>query len=58
MDFIVTEKQAQYIAVQLESGGYTNASEVIRDALRIHKVYKAKLLEDIKDEVETASQET
>lgn len=46
-----TEKQEQYIAVQLSSGDYQNASEVVREALRLHELYRNKVLEELRAEM-------
>jgi len=51
MNVSFTEKQEQYIAAQLSSGDYQNASEVVRDALRLHAVYRHKVIEDLRMEI-------
>ena len=38
MNISFTKKQEEYIAQQVATGEYQNNSEVIRDALRLHKV--------------------
>jgi antitoxin ParD1/3/4 len=48
MNVSFTAKQEKYIATQVESGDYQNASEVVRDALRLHEVYRQKVLEDLR----------
>lgn len=48
MNVSFTLKQEQYIAAQLQSGDYQNASEVVRDALRLHEIYRRKVLEDLR----------
>ena len=51
MNVSFTEKQEQYIANQLKSGDYQNASEVVRDALRLHEVYRHRVIEDLRAEI-------
>jgi len=43
MNVSLTEKQRKYIDDQVKSGDYMNASEVIREALRIHELNQQKL---------------
>ncbi|MEX0967018.1 MAG: type II toxin-antitoxin system ParD family antitoxin [Bacteroidia bacterium] len=38
MNVSLTDKQKKYIARQLEEGTYQNASELIREALRLHHI--------------------
>ena len=45
MNISFTEKQKDYIANQLSSGDFQNASEVERDALRLHELYRNRILE-------------
>ena len=51
MNISFTEQQEQYIKAQLQSGDFKNASEVVRDALRLHKVYRNKVIEDLRAEI-------
>ena len=51
MNVSFTEKQERYIATQLESGDYQNASEVVRDALRLHEVYRHRVIEELRAEI-------
>ncbi len=51
MNVSFTDKQEQYIAAQLASGDYQNASEVVRDALRLHELYRHKVLEELRAEI-------
>ncbi len=51
MNISFTDKQEKYIAAQLESGDYQNASEVVRDALRMHEIYRNKVLEELRAEI-------
>ena len=46
-----TEKQKHYISSQLLSGDFQNASEVIRDALRLHELYRNRVLEELRAEI-------
>ncbi|MBS1584518.1 MAG: type II toxin-antitoxin system ParD family antitoxin [Bacteroidetes bacterium] len=52
MNVSFTEKQERYINEQLASGDYQNASEVVRDALRLHELYRNKVLEELRQEIE------
>jgi antitoxin ParD1/3/4 len=46
-----SDKQEKYIQAQLTSGDYQNASEVVRDALRLHEMYRNKVLEELRVEI-------
>ena len=52
MNISFTEQQEKYIKSQLESGDFKNASEVVRDALRLHQVYRHRVIEDLRAEME------
>ena len=51
MNISFTKKQEQYIADQLNSGDFQNASEVVRDAMRLHELFRNKVLEELKQEI-------
>ena len=51
MNISFTEKQEQYIASQLQSGDFQNASEVVRDALRLHEFYRHRVIETLRTEI-------
>ncbi|MCC5886331.1 MAG: type II toxin-antitoxin system ParD family antitoxin [Gammaproteobacteria bacterium] len=51
MNISFTDKQAEYIARQVREGDYQNASEVVRDALRLHQVYRHRVIEALRAEV-------
>ena len=51
MNISFTEKQQNYIASQLSSGDYQNASEVVRDAIRLHELYRNRVLEELRLEI-------
>lgn len=51
MNISFTDKQEKYIQTQLVSGDYQNASEVVRDALRLHEIYRNKVLEELRMEI-------
>ncbi len=51
MNISFTDQQEKYITSQLESGDYKNASEVVRDALRLHQVYRLKVIADLRAEI-------
>lgn len=46
-----TEKQEAYIASQVQNGDYQNASEVVRDALRLHEIYRHRVIEELRAEI-------
>ncbi|MBE9490245.1 MAG: type II toxin-antitoxin system ParD family antitoxin [Bacteroidetes bacterium] len=52
MNISLTKKQETYIANQLKSGDFQNASELVRDALRLHEVYRHRVINDLKAEIE------
>jgi len=52
MNISFTKKQEEYITEQVASGEYQNNSEVIRDALRLHKIYRNKVIDDLRREIE------
>jgi antitoxin ParD1/3/4 len=52
MNISFTEKQEKYIAAQLSSGDFQNASEVVRDALRLHELFRNKVLEELRSEID------
>lgn len=52
MNISFTHKQSQYIASQVEQGDYQNASEVVRDALRLHEIYRHRVIEDLRAEIQ------
>ena len=43
MNFSLSKKLESYVAEQVDSGSFNNASEVVRDALRLHEEYQLKL---------------
>ena len=52
MNVSFTEKQEKYIASLVASGDYQNASEAVRDAIRIHQKYRERVIEELKFEIE------
>ena len=52
MNVSITNKQEQYIASQIESGDFQNASELVRDALRLHQLYRKKVIDELRIEIE------
>lgn len=52
MNISFTKKQEEYISRQVASGEYQNNSEVIRDALRLHGIYRDKVIQDLRKEIE------
>lgn len=52
MNISFTKKQEEYISAQVKSGEYQNNSEVIRDALRLHSIYRDKVIQDLRTEIE------
>lgn len=51
MNISFTEKQQQYISEQVASGDFQNASEVVRDAMRLHQLYRTRVLEELRAEI-------
>ena len=51
MNVSFTKKQEKYIAAQIKSGDFQNASEVVRDALRLHEVYRHRIIEELREEI-------
>ncbi len=51
MNVSLTDKQQEYIASQVAMGDYQNASELVRDALRLHQVYRHKIIEELRAEI-------
>ncbi len=56
MNISFTKKQEDYISKQVASGDYQNNSEVIRDALRLHQIYRDKVIADLRLEIEKGIQ--
>ncbi len=52
MNISFTNKQQDYITDQVQSGDFQNASEVVRDALRLHEVYRHRIIEDLRLEIQ------
>lgn len=52
MNVSFTKKQEKYISEQVESGDFQNASEVVRDALRLHEIFRHRIIQDLKTEIE------
>lgn len=52
MNVSFTKKQKEYISKQVASGEFQNNSEVIRDALRLHVLYREKVIRDLRREIE------
>ncbi len=52
MKISFTDEQEEYIASQVQSGDYKNASEVVRDALRLHQVYRRRIIEQLRAEID------
>ena len=51
MNVSFTSKQEKYIADQLQSGDFQNASEVVRDALRLHELLRNRVLDELRKEI-------
>ena len=51
MNVSFTEKQEMYIVAQIESGDFQNASEVVRDALRMHQFYRHRVIGELRVEI-------
>ena len=57
MNVSLTKKQKEYISNQLEFGDFQNASELVRDALRLHEVYRNRVIMDLRTEIEKGWEE-
>ena len=51
MNISFTHKQEQYISSQVSQGDFQNASEVVRDALRLHEIYRHRIVEELRAEI-------
>ncbi len=51
MNISFTNKQEEYISSQVKQGDFQNASEVVRDALRLHEVYRHRVIEELRAEI-------
>ncbi len=52
MNVSFTQKQEEYISSLVASGDFQNASEAVRDALRLHQRYRDMVLNDLRIEIE------
>lgn len=52
MNISFTDQQEKYIRDLIDTGDFQNISEVVRDALRLHKTYRHKVIEDLRAEIE------
>ena len=51
MNISFTKKQIEYITRQVALREYQNNSEVIRDALHLHGIYREKVIKDLRREI-------
>lgn len=51
MNISFTKKQEEYISSQIADGDYQNASEVVRDALRLHQIYRNRIIDELRAEI-------
>ncbi len=51
MNVSLTKKQEEYIASQVSGWDYQNASELVREALRLHQLYRNKVLQELQQEI-------
>ena len=51
MNISFTKKQQQYISEQVANGDFQNASEVVRDAMRLHQIYRTRVLEELRQDI-------
>lgn len=52
MNISFTREQEEYITGLVRSGDYQNASEAVRDAIRLHQVYRDKVIQELSKEIE------
>ncbi|PCH72679.1 MAG: hypothetical protein COB98_11615 [Flavobacteriaceae bacterium] len=48
MNISFTKEQEKHIGSQVASGEYQNNSEVVRDALRLHGIYREKVINELR----------
>jgi len=51
MNITLNEHQEHYITASLASGDFSDASDVIQDALLLHEAYRNKMLEELRKEI-------
>jgi len=51
MNITINKKQQDYITNLVKSGEYQNKSEVVRDAIRLHRIYRETLIKDLRKEI-------
>ena len=51
MNVSFTEKQLEYISNQINSGDFQNGSEVVRDAISLHKYYREIVVKSLRDKI-------
>ncbi len=51
MNVSLTKKQEEYIAEQVQLGDFQDASEVVRDAMRLHQIYRSRMIDDLRQEI-------
>ena len=52
MNISLTKKQEECIATLVSSGDYQNASKAVFDAIRLHELYRHKVIDQLRAEVE------
>lgn len=52
MNISFTKKQEEYISCQVKSGDYQNNSELVSEAIRLHQIYRERLIIDLQKEIE------
>ena len=52
MNISFTEKQEKYIRDKVKSGDFQNASEVVRNALRMVKTHEEKMISELRSAIE------
>lgn len=55
MKLSIAKELEDYIAEEVESGRFTDASAVVNDALRLHETYLAAVREDVREGLDDLS---
>ncbi|TLF44577.1 type II toxin-antitoxin system ParD family antitoxin [Maribacter aurantiacus] len=51
MKITINKKQQDYITNLIKSGEYQNKSEVVRDAVRLHRIHRETLIKNLRKEI-------
>tara|TARA_R110000823_G_scaffold99251_4_gene214198 strand:- start:644 stop:868 length:225 start_codon:yes stop_codon:yes gene_type:complete len=51
MNITINKRQQDYITKLVKSGEYQNNSEVVRDAINLHRIYRETIIKDLREEI-------